>query len=76
MPHADTEAMSLHLAEIARTLAPEAHALLVLDGAGRHRAKDLVVPPNITLLALPPYSPELNPVENVWQFLRQNLLAT
>ena len=75
MPHANTEAMSLHLAEIARTVAPEAHALLVLDGAGWHHAKDLVVPPNITLLALPPYSPELNPVENVWQFLRQNRLA-
>ena len=75
MPHANTEAMSLHLAEIARTVAPEAHALLVLDGAGWHSAKNLVVPPNITLPALPPYSPELSPVENVWQFLRQNRLA-
>lgn len=75
MPYANTETMTLHLVEIARTVAPGAHALLILDGAGWHGARHLVVPPNITLMALPPYSPELNPVENVWQFLRQNRLA-
>lgn len=75
MPYANTEAMNAHLAEIARTVSPGAHALLVLDGAGWHGAGALVVPPNITLLALPPYSPELNPIENIWQFLRQNCLA-
>ncbi len=75
MPHANTEAMNAHLAEIARTVSPGAHALLVLDGAGWHGAAGLIVPPNVSLLALPPYSPELNPVENVWQFLRQNHLA-
>jgi len=53
--------MTLHLAEIARTVAPGAHALLILDGAGWHGARHLVVPSNITLMALPPYSPELNP---------------
>ena len=47
----------------------------VLDGAGWHGGKDLVVPNNITLITLPPYSPELNPVENVWQYLRANKLA-
>ena len=55
--------------------APRAHAVLVLDGAGWHGAADLVVPANLTLLPLPPYSPELNPVENVWQYLRQNQLS-
>ncbi|MCZ0964202.1 transposase, partial [Paracoccus benzoatiresistens] len=55
--------------------APGAHALLVLDGAGWHSSTDLIIPPNISLLPLPPYSPELNPVENLWQFLRQNSLA-
>jgi len=75
MPYANTEAMTLHLAEIARTVEPGAHALLILDGAGWHSARHLVVPPNITLMTLPPYSPELNPVENIWQFLRQNRLA-
>lgn len=67
--------MSRHLAEIAKAVSPGAHALLVLDGAGWHSTKELVLPPNITLLPLPPYSPELNPVENIWQFLRQNRLA-
>ena len=88
-PHANTEAMNLHLAEIALAIAPGAHAvlrrendppdhfliLLILDGAGWHGGKDLVVPQNITPLTLPPYSPELNPVENVWQYLRANKLA-
>ena len=67
--------MSAHLAEISRHVSPGAHAILVLDGAGWHSSKDLAVPANITLVPLPPYSPELNPVENVWQFLRQNHLA-
>jgi len=75
LPRADTEAMNLHLAEIARAAAPGAHALLVLDGAGWHIGKDLCVPDNITLLPLPPYAPELNPVENIWQYLRGNKLA-
>jgi putative transposase len=67
--------MNVHLAEIARNVAPGAHALLVLDGAGWHRARDLAVPDNISLLPLPPYAPELNPVENVWAYLRANKLA-
>ncbi len=75
MPFADTAAMNAHLAEIARTVAPDAHAVLVLDGAGWHGGHALVVPENLSLLLLPPYSPELNPVENVWQFLRANWLA-
>jgi transposase len=75
MPHADTQAMNAHLAEISRTVAGRAHAILVLDGAGWHGAKALCVPHNITLLPLPPYAPELNPVENVWAYLRANRLA-
>jgi hypothetical protein len=75
MPFADTGAMNDHLAEIARTVAPGAHAVLVLDGAGWHGGHALVVPDNVSLLVLPPYSPELNPVENVWQYLRANWLA-
>jgi hypothetical protein len=64
--------MSLHLAEISRHVAQGAHAVLVLDGAGWHGAASLAIPDNLTLLPLPSYSPELNPVENVWQYLRQN----
>lgn len=65
----------MHLAEISREIAPNAHAALILDGAGYHVAADLVVPDNITLVPLPPYAPELNPVENVWEFLRGNQLS-
>ena len=72
MPFCDTQAMQAHLAEISATVAPDAHAVLLLDQAGWHFAGALVVPGNITLLPLPPRSPELNPVENVWQFMRDN----
>jgi transposase len=67
--------MNAHLAEISRTAAPGAHAMLVLDGAGWHGGHALVVPDTISLVLLPPSSPELNPVENVWQYLRANRLA-
>lgn len=75
-PSANTEMMNLHLAEISTQVTPGAQAVLVCDGAGWHqRGKQLQVPSNITLLSLPPYSPELNPMENVWDYLRQNKLC-
>ena len=75
MPRADTQALNAHLAEIARTVEPGAHAVLMLDRAGWHTSSALKIPRNITLMALPPRSPELNPVENVWQFIRDNWLS-
>ena len=75
-PVANTAAMNAHLAEISTQVAPGAQAVLVLDRAGWHqRGKRLRVPANITLLDLPAYSPELNPMENVWEFLRGNKLS-
>ena len=68
-------AMNLHLQEISRHVAPGAHAVLVLDRAGWHGAAALTIPDNLSLLPLPSYSPELNPVENVWEYLRQNQLS-
>jgi hypothetical protein len=65
----------MHLEEIAFHVAPGAHAVLLLDQAGWHGSAELVVPPNITLMPLPPRCPELNPVENVWQFMRDNWLS-
>ena len=59
--------MNLHLAEIAKIVAPGAHAVLLVDQAGWHLSMRLVVPSNITIIALPPKCPELNPIENVWQ---------
>jgi transposase len=67
--------MNLHLAEIATRVTPGCHAALLLDQAGWHMSGHLVVPPNITLVPLPPKCPELNPVENVWQFIRDNWLS-
>jgi hypothetical protein len=76
LPTVSAEAMNLHLAEISSQVAPGAHAVITLDGAGWHQTGGkLNVPDNISLLPLPSYSPELNPVENIWQFLRQNYLA-
>ena len=75
MPFADTEAMNLHLREIGRAVSPGAHAILVLDGAGWHTSQAFTPPENITPICLPPYAPELNPVENVWEYLRKNKLA-
>ena len=75
MPEVNTEAMEAHLAEIGRRVSPGAHAVLVLDGAGWHSSPRLRVPDNISLLPLPRYAPELNPVENVWEYLRQNWLS-
>ena len=54
---------------------PGAHAVLIVDQAGWHLTPKLAIPDNITVLALPPRSPELNPVENVWQFMRDNWLS-
>ena len=67
--------MDLFLAELAAGLPEDVHAMLVLDRAGWHRAHALVVPVNVTLVPLPPYSPELNPVERVWLYLRQRFLS-
>jgi transposase len=67
--------MNLHLAEIARNVAPGAHAVLMLDQAGWHTTDKLEVPENITILLLPSKCPELNPTENIWQFLRENWLS-
>jgi putative transposase len=75
LPRRNTEGMALHLQEISAAMAPGAHAVLLLDQAGWHGSRELVVPDNITLMALTPRSPELNPVENVWQFMRDNWLS-
>jgi len=76
LPFANTDMMNLHLAEIGANVTPGAHAVLTTDGAGWHQTGGrLRVPDNITLLHLPPYSPELNPVENVWAYLRSNKLS-
>src|SRR3712207_5097898 len=75
LPHVDTEAMQLHLDEISRNVAKGAHAVLLLDRAGWHTTGRLAVPRNMTLVFLPSRAPELNPVENLLQYLRENWLS-
>lgn len=70
LPDVDAQAMSLFLGELAQRH-PNEFILLVLDGAGWHTAKALRVPDNIKLVPLPPYSPELNPVEHLWEEIRE-----
>jgi transposase len=74
-PTVNTLYMNEHLRFISQSVGPQTHVVLVLDQAGWHVAKGLKVPPNITLLHLPPYSPELNGAERVWAYLRSHYLS-
>jgi len=75
-PAANMECMNLRLAEISTQVAPGSIAALICEGAGWHqRGGDIKLPDNIVLLPLPPYAPELNPMENVWDYLRANKLS-
>jgi len=75
LPFANTDAMQLHLDEISRHVARKAHGVVLMDRAGWHSTAKLKVPKNPTIILLPSRSPELNPVESVWQYLRQNWLS-
>ena len=74
LPSVDAQAMSIFLAEVSRRH-PDERILMVLDGAGWHRANDLEIPDNIDLIPLPPYSPELNPAEHLWDEIREKSFA-
>lgn len=70
LPEVNAEAMSIFLEEVSNRH-PEDFIIMVLDGAGWHRAKALRVPSNMRLISLPPYSPQLNPLENIWEEIRE-----
>ena len=72
MPELNTAVVNLFLEQISHGLPTGVHAVLIWEGAGFHTGKDLVVPGNVSLIRLPPYSPELNPVENLWHYLRSH----
>jgi len=73
VPNVNTDCMNIFLEQMSRYLG-ERKAIVVMDCAGWHKSQALVVPPNITIMYLPPYSPELNPVERFWKFLKQNTI--
>ena len=71
-----TEVMNIHLNLISQAIGGSIHGIIVMDCAGWHsKAKELKIPTNISLLDLPPYSPELNPVERLWKWLKENFLS-
>jgi transposase len=74
-PNADTGTMNQFLRILDAERKPDEHIVLIMDGAGWHKSKALRLPDGITALLLPPYSPELNPVENLWHYLRSHYLG-
>jgi len=75
VPEANVATLNQHLEAISKVVAENAHAVILLDGAGYHRSAKLKTPENITLIRLPRYAPELNSAENIWEYLRKNKLS-
>lgn len=73
MPYANGDCMKRHLQAISQTIPKGRHAVVVMDGAVWHKERYNL--PNLTILKLPPYSPELNPIEQVWQYIKQHWLS-
>lgn len=73
MPNVNTDWMNAYLEEFSSHIA-ERKVFLIMDGAGWHKSKELVIPENIEIIYLPPYSPELNPVERLWQYIKSNTI--
>lgn len=73
MPNVDTQCMNAYLSELSKSL-PNERIILVLDGAGWHKSNSLLIPENIMLIKLPPYSPELNPTERLWAHMKYHII--
>jgi transposase len=75
LPVVNIEAFEMFLQELSAKLPPDEHAVLIMDQAGWHTSQRVNMPANITVLLLPPYSPELNPVENLWHYIKSHSLS-
>jgi transposase len=75
LPRVDTDMMQLHLYEISKQIDEDYHAIILMDRASCHTTEKLILPPNLNIVPLPPYSPELNPMEQLWQQLRKLKLS-
>jgi len=71
-PYIDARIVNIFLRQFGKQLPDDVHAVLIWDQAGFHKSKELLVPGNISIIELPAYSPELNPVENLWQYFRSH----
>ena len=72
MPNVDTACMNVFLEELAEEI--KENFILIMDGTGWHKSKNLIVPKNIQIFLLPPYCPELNPIERLWKFIKDNTI--
>jgi transposase len=72
MPNVDTICMNVFLEELSKEIKED--AIIIMDGAGWHKSKDLIIPKNLQIVILPPYCPELNPVERFWKFIKDNTI--
>jgi transposase len=75
LPEVNTEMATLFFQQFSAHLEPGRHAVVLLDGAGWHGERCVAAAPNVTLLLLPPYSPQLNPIERLWRWIKKNFLA-
>lgn len=75
LPYANTEAMNIFLSGLSKEIGSQRHIAMIVDNAGWHNAKDLNIPKNITLVPLPPYAPELNAMEQVWEWMKGHFLS-
>lgn len=75
LPYVNTDCMNLYLEELSNNLRiKDKEAVVIMDGAGWHKSKDLKVPDNIKIEILPPYCPELNPVERLWRYVKDHTI--
>jgi hypothetical protein len=72
MPNVDTDCMNVYMHELSQRIKEE--FILIMDGAGWHKSKKLIIPKNIQIVILPPYCPELNPVERLWKYIKDNVI--
>lgn len=75
VPNVNTETMNFFLQRVSKKMSRWKHCILIVDGAGWHRSEEIIIPKNITLLSLPPYSPQLNGIERLWLWLKDNFLS-
>jgi transposase len=75
LPYIDARLINIFLQRFSRQLPHDTNVVLIWDQAGFHKSAEVIVPPNITIIELPAYSPELNPVEKLWQYLRSHYWA-
>lgn len=71
-PYLNTDTVNAFFRQFEKEVNPDVHVFMIWDQAGFHMSKKVKVPKNVTIVPLPPYSPQLNPIEKLWQYLRQH----